>query len=164
MIEDETYQAPSSNDGNIDPFSGTRKKKIVVDEGKCTGCRACEYACAFQQSKAFHYDFSLIRISKNKENEGFFLPTLCRQCEDPPCVAECPVDAMTQDDGTGIIKIDESLCTGCKMCLEACPWHVPNFRVRQKIATVCNLCQGEPLCVQYCSPGALIFEAAEEKP
>ena len=61
---------------------------IRIDEKICTGCRTCEFACAFQQKKSFHYDFSLIRIEKKKEEEGFFQVTVCRHCPDYPSERE----------------------------------------------------------------------------
>jgi Fe-S-cluster-containing dehydrogenase component len=131
--------------------------KIVINDKKCTGCRACEYACSFAQTGMFQYDFSLVRISRNKDSEGFYVIGICRHCKEPPCMAVCPVSAIKRDEDKGLVIIDSENCTGCGECLEACPWHVPNFKVRQDIATICNLCLGNPLCVQYCSPGALTF-------
>ena len=134
------------------------RKRIVVDEKKCTGCRACEFACAFQQKKAFHYNFSLIRISNNREYEGFFIPALCRHCEDPPCASECPTTAITRDDNSGIVRIDREKCNGCGICLEACPWAIPNIALEENLAKICDLCRGDPLCVKFCSLSALNFE------
>ena len=138
-----------------------KPENIVIEEKKCTGCRACEYACAFKQRKLFHYDLALIRVSRDKEDRGHFVPILCRHCEDPPCAAECPVGAIVRDEDTGLVRIDGDVCNGCRICLEVCPWGVPNFKTREDIATVCDLCGGDPLCVQYCASGALILHGAD---
>jgi len=138
-------------------FRGMRYR-IVVEEKRCTGCRACELACSFQQKKAFHYDFSLIHAVKNKAMEGFFIPVLCYHCEDPPCAKKCPTDAIERDDASGIVRIDSEKCTGCAICMDACPWAIPRINSEENMASICNLCNGDPLCVKFCSPGALLFE------
>ena len=133
-------------------------KRIIVKEENCTGCRACELACSFQQKRAFHYDFSLIHAVKNNQMEGFFIPMLCYHCEDPPCAKGCPTDAIERDDGSGIVSIDKEKCTGCGICVDLCPWSIPNIDSEKNVASICDLCKGDPLCVKFCSPGALLFE------
>lgn len=128
---------------------------IVIEEKICTGCRACEFACSFQQKKSFHYDFSLIRIFKNKAAEGFFTPVLCRHCADAPCAKNCPEEAIRRDHSGAIVKIDPEKCTGCGQCLDSCPWGAPILDPSGGIAKICDLCQGKPLCVTFCNPGAL---------
>jgi Fe-S-cluster-containing hydrogenase component 2 len=128
---------------------------IVVNEKNCTGCRACEFACSFQQKKSFHYNFSLIRIIKNKENEGFFIPNLCHHCKDTPCAKECPTDAIGWDVGLEMVIIDKQKCTGCGLCVSLCPWSIPIIDSEEDIAKICDFCKGDPLCVKFCNPGAL---------
>jgi carbon-monoxide dehydrogenase iron sulfur subunit len=134
------------------------ENRIIVKEGNCTGCRACELACSFQQKKAFHYDFSLIHLVKSEEMEGFFIPLLCYHCEDPPCAKECPTNAIERDNESGIVSIDKRKCTGCGKCVDLCPWSIPNMGLGDGIARICNLCRGDPLCVKFCSTGALLCE------
>ena len=128
---------------------------ILIDESICTGCRTCEFACALQQKKSFHYDFSLIRIRKNKAEEGFFLVTVCRHCPSAPCLAACPVEAIGKDSQSGIVTIDPQKCTGCGQCVDACPWQAPVLSSNDGFANICDLCKGDPLCVKFCQPGAL---------
>ena len=131
---------------------------IRVNPKICTGCRACEFACSFQRKKSFHYRFSLIRIQKDKEAEGFFVPNLCRHCADPPCAKDCPAGAIRRLE-SGRVAIDPQSCTGCGLCIQSCPWSVPVMG-EEKIAEICDLCQGDPSCVQFCQPGALRREEA----
>lgn len=131
---------------------------IVVDEKSCTGCRACEFACSFQQKKFFHYDFSLIRIIKNKDVEGFFIPNICHHCEEISCAKECPTNAITRDVRTGLVTIDEKKCNGCGSCIDLCPWSIPILDTEEGVAKICDLCHGDPLCVKFCSPRALLQE------
>lgn len=42
---------------------------------------------------------------------------LCVGCE--TCVDECPVDAITMEDGIAVI--DKDLCTDCGTCVDVCP-------------------------------------------
>ncbi|HSR10963.1 MAG TPA: 4Fe-4S dicluster domain-containing protein [Thermodesulfobacteriota bacterium] len=131
---------------------------ISVDEKICTGCRTCEFACAFQQKKSFHYHFSLIRIRKKKGEEGFFDVAQCRHCAEPPCLPECPGEAISKDPRSGVVAIDASACTGCGKCVEACPWQAPVLTTDSGLAKICDLCKGDPLCVKFCQPGALRIE------
>jgi Fe-S-cluster-containing hydrogenase component 2 len=45
---------------------------------------------------------------------------ICRHCENPPCVAACPVDALEKPDGSDI-KRHLMKCVSCKQCSVACP-------------------------------------------
>jgi anaerobic carbon-monoxide dehydrogenase iron sulfur subunit len=128
---------------------------ILIDEKICTGCRTCEFACAWQQKESFHYDQSLIRVQKDKENEGFFRVTVCRHCPSAPCLAACPVAAIGKDPRSGEVRIDPQKCTGCGECVASCPWQAPVLDPHDGIAKICDLCQGDPLCVKFCQPGAL---------
>ena len=38
-----------------------------------------------------------------------------------PCVAVCPVDAISMKDINDIPKVDYDKCTGCKRCVGICP-------------------------------------------
>lgn len=39
-----------------------------------------------------------------------------------PCKRACPVDAISWDEASGIVKIDEKKCIQCGACTEACPF------------------------------------------
>ena len=45
----------------------------------------------------------------------------CRKCEDAPCIAVCPADAL-EKDGEGIIARYTNLCVSCKSCVTICPF------------------------------------------
>jgi len=133
------------------------EEMIVVDENRCTGCRSCELACSFQQKRSFHYNFSLIRIYRNKEREGFFTPRVCRHCEAMACAQVCPTLAIHRDE-TGITSIDKQKCSACGLCINSCPWLAPLLDPEENQAKICDLCQGDPLCVKFCNPGALAIK------
>ncbi|MFC2092142.1 4Fe-4S dicluster domain-containing protein [Elusimicrobiota bacterium] len=47
---------------------------------------------------------------------------VCRHCENPPCVAACPVEALEKGEGDpGDIKRYDMKCVSCKQCATACP-------------------------------------------
>jgi tetrathionate reductase subunit B len=88
--------------------------------------------------------------------KAFFVPKLCNQCENPPCVQVCPVGATYQTDD-GVVLIDRSWCIGCGYCIMACPYGVRFFHPVTKTADKCNFCYHriskglEPACVQACA-------------
>ena len=54
------------------------------------------------------------------------------------------------------IYIDTEKCTGCQLCVKACPYGA--IRCQDGQAQKCELCGGEPECVRFCAPGALRYE------
>ena len=63
---------------------------------------------------------------KVPEQDGFYFPMQCMQCEKPPCVKVCPV-RTTYRDPDGIVVIDYNWCIGCRMCIGACPYWARRF-------------------------------------
>lgn len=45
----------------------------------------------------------------------------CIDVKDRSCVEVCPVDCIHTDDADRICYIDPDACTGCNLCLPACP-------------------------------------------
>lgn len=45
----------------------------------------------------------------------------CVDVKDRSCVEVCPVDCIHTDVSDRICYIDPDACTGCNMCLPACP-------------------------------------------
>jgi carbon-monoxide dehydrogenase iron sulfur subunit len=130
-------------------------KQIVVHQEKCTACRECELACSFSHEGAFIPVLSRIRIADFYE-EQFYQPMVCVHCADAPCAAVCPTVAI-QRQADGQIKVIEDRCIGCKMCLLACPFGVMGFSPDKGVAHNCDFCDGDPQCVQFCTPGALEY-------
>jgi len=92
--------------------------------------------------------------------EGFELPMICQQCEDAPCVAVCPKNALSRDQALGRVALNYDLCIGCKMCVTACPFGGMGIDVVARQVIKCDLCDGDPTCVRFCDPGALQFVPA----
>jgi carbon-monoxide dehydrogenase iron sulfur subunit len=135
------------------------EKILVVDHEKCTGCRLCETVCSVKHTGVSNPSRSRIHVIKWPW-EGFELPMLCQQCEEAPCIAVCPKNALSQDSSLGRVALNYDLCIGCKMCVTACPFGGMGIDVVARQVVKCDLCDGDPTCVRFCEPGALQFVPA----
>lgn len=108
--------------------------------------------------------------SKNNPIDGHsFLKRQCMHCVDPSCVSACPVSAMQKDPVSGIVSHDPKACIGCRYCVAACPFAIPQFEFEQAFGQIqkCQLCnqpglnrldQGQlPACAEVCPVGATLF-------
>lgn len=131
------------------------RKFVSADPEKCVGCQVCEYICTMSHEGNFNPLKSRIRVVRI--NQLVNLAVTCRLCNDPPCVAACPRDALTQSEETGVINVDKDKCDGCGWCIEACDYGAMMMHPELKIVTVCDLCKekGEPQCVKWCPEEAL---------
>jgi Fe-S-cluster-containing hydrogenase component 2 len=135
-------------------------KILVVDYEKCTGCRACEMACAVSHAGVSNPAKSAIRVVK-RLRDGLNVPVICQQCEDPACANICSVQAISRDEETDAVVVDLERCVGCRMCMVACPFGAVAYNVDQRQAIQCDLCGGaDPWCVRFCDSGALTFRPA----
>jgi Fe-S-cluster-containing hydrogenase component 2 len=140
-------------------------RTIVINEQNCTGCRFCELACSSFKEGQFIPDRSRIRVVHNTL-EGWSRPAVCLQCEEPMCLAVCPVQAISRtktEAGDHLIYQDPEKCIGCHRCLVACPVGAIAFFPKLK-SIKCDLCGGSPRCVEFCFYDCLHFvELSEEE-
>ncbi|ANA41500.1 MULTISPECIES: 4Fe-4S dicluster domain-containing protein [Geobacter] len=91
--------------------------------------------------------------------KAFFVPKLCNQCDNPPCVQVCPVGA-TYKTADGVVLVDRSWCIGCGYCIMGCPYGVRFFHPVYKVAEKCTFCYHRisrgmtSACVDACPFGA----------
>ncbi len=130
------------------------KKVLLVDWAKCTGCETCVDVCSGRKAGIYSEKVSRIRLQK-EEIEAAFIPLVCEQCREHPCIDVCPADAIQYAGRLSIFTVDEDNCTGCGACEEACPYR--GIFVSDGLALKCDLCGGEPACVSVCYPRALQF-------
>ena len=132
-------------------------KGIVISPDKCTGCRTCELACSFIKNDSFNPKDSAISVL-SYDVVGLQVPITCLQCDDPHCMTVCTANAITKDSKTGVVKVDDEKCIGCKMCVSACPFGNMTYSSRQKQVIKCDLCDGFPQCVKLCPSGAIEYK------
>jgi ferredoxin len=85
-------------------------------------------------------------------------------------MSACPVSAMLKDPETGIVSHDPDRCIGCRYCVYACPFGVPQYDFSGPFGQIhkCQLCkhrlaEGElPGCVESCPTGATLFGRYED--
>ena len=128
----------------------------VFNYDKCTGCRICETACSMHFGLGSNPQKSRIRIV-NLEGEAdvTYIPVACVQCEKAPCEAICPTGAIYTTSETRAKLIDKDKCIGCSACVYACPFGAIALDRSVGTAFVCDLCDGDPLCVRFCPWDAL---------
>ena len=134
-------------------------KFVSGDPSKCVGCCVCEYVCSMEHEKTYNPTKSRIRVVRL--NPFINLAIACRLCEDPQCVIACPREALSQSEETGVIMVDEEMCNGCAWCVEACDFGAIQLHPESRVAFVCDLCDGEPKCVEWCPEEALDFITEE---
>lgn len=138
------------------------RKFILVDYEKCHGCNSCTLACSFAKTREFNPTRSNLSIVSYPELGNLTIPVICQNCLEPPCMEVCPAQAISQEEETGAVLIDENLCVGCKMCIMACPIGGPWVDVKTLKVMKCDLCEGDPQCVKNCGFEALQFVKPEE--
>jgi Fe-S-cluster-containing dehydrogenase component len=101
-----------------------RRWVMVIDLRKCIGCHACTVGCIAENKlpPGVVYRPVLEEETGVYPNVGRrFIPRPCMQCDNPPCVPVCPVNA-TYTDADGIVAMDYDRCIGCRACIAACPY------------------------------------------
>ncbi len=145
----------------------------------CIQCFGCEAAC-----KSWRADAPGVRRRRvlNLWRGAFpdvkntSLTVACMHCVDPECLKACPEEAITKRKEDGMVLVEGEKCTGCMICLEACPYGVPQFGGGGRMEK-CDFCVDEvhlgeelPPCAGTCPTGALTLvrtgpdrKIAEEK-
>ena len=147
---------------------------MVIDIRRCSGCHACSVSCKSE----FNVPLGGTRSWVEYVDRGTFpharrsfLPRLCNQCSEPPCVPVCPVDATYKLPENGLVFVDQDECIGCRRCVKACPYDARFMnptagdpdKTKNGAAEKCDFCfhraaQGVvPSCVNTCQGRARIF-------
>ncbi len=98
----------------------------------------------------------------------------CQHCTDAGCVRVCPTGALSHDEDTGLVVVDQDKCIACHYCRTGCPFDVPRYAPAGGLpgaAGVIEKCDGcasrvarglKPACVATCQPRALDFGSRQE--
>ncbi len=107
------------------PVAGKRLA-MVIDLQRCTGCGGCVISCKsennVQEGNAWA-GRQIKTVGRFPHVRFEFIPTLCNQCENAPCVKGCPTKAMHKGYGNITMHTPEK-CVGCRTCLAMCPYGV----------------------------------------
>jgi tetrathionate reductase subunit B len=154
----------------INPATGKPPRwKMALDVERCIGCHACSVACKVEntvplgrfRTKVYYWDHGI--FPKVKRN---FLPTLCMQCEDAPCLKACTRTAIVRGDD-GIVRVDADKCEHVGACEAACPYGAIGCDDND-VADKCDFCSHridanmEPACVETCPAGVFNFGDAND--
>ena len=101
----------------VDNGIGEATDVLLIDEKLCVGCDNCEKACADS-----HDGLSRLDREAGRTYAHLHVPTSCRHCEHPHCMADCPPNAIHRGPD-GEVFIDET-CIGCGNCQRNCPYGV----------------------------------------
>jgi Fe-S-cluster-containing dehydrogenase component len=125
---------------------------MVIDLGKCIGCRRCAYACKRENNVSDSISPPYIMVFETEAATGttghfaspemmgkgttmyytklrkdkWYMPVQCNHCDDAPCVQVCPTGASYKDPD-GLVIIDYDKCIGCRYCMTACPYGARRF-------------------------------------
>ena len=142
------------------------QKSLLVDIELCYDCHACEVACKQEHGLAIGTFFIKVKEVGPKwigrKLVLNYVPMFCKHCGKPPCIEACPEDAIYKRSD-GVVLIIEEKCTGCRACIEACPFGAPQYIPEKNVVQMCDLCiertdKGQlPACVHHCPTGALVF-------
>ncbi len=71
----------------------------------------------------YHYACSVVEVMKMQTNEFPQVTVLkdrCSGCQE--CLVRCPVSAITLDEFTYTVDVDEAICVACHQCERTCPF------------------------------------------
>lgn len=116
---------------------------MVIRVDRCIGCRRCVEGCVAANAVPSYGWRTLVLEREVRQALGQkreFIPVLCNQCNNPPCVRACPVTATYKDPQNGIVMMDNKKCIGCKICLAACPYDARYYNEERGAVDKCDFC------------------------
>jgi Fe-S-cluster-containing dehydrogenase component len=99
----------------------------IIDLSKCRNARRCVASCqAAHHLRPYEYHINVLVMEQAENTPQYYMPKPCQHCDNPPCVAVCPVNA-TFKRPDGPVLIDNERCIGCRFCMAACPYSARIF-------------------------------------
>jgi Fe-S-cluster-containing hydrogenase component 2 len=132
---------------------------IEFHEEKCIACDLCSGVCSLHKLGRVQPAGACIHVTRNpSEYLGGTRCSVCDMTHERECVESCPTGALVWDEAAGVVRFIEEECTRCGACVDVCP-NVHLDAVDARIM-ICDLCDGDPLCVKWCPEGALTWGGA----
>ncbi len=139
----------------------------------CIRCRRCMEVCPYQS----------IRMAHGNRGPDMGKPyiiardTPCYLCDDFPCIAACPTDALQDVENMravnmGLARIDQGLCLAyngiiCRACYERCPIYGEAITLDEQLYPKVHRehCVGCGICEHVCptEPKSIVVMSAHQK-
>jgi len=142
--------------------AGGDEVRLYVDLDVCASgeCKECVIQCSYFYHTKNNGILSVAELAT--------YALVCRKCEEPHCVAACPVDALEQQTEKDKLLIRHNMrCISCRSCSHACPYGTIYPENVPYLVHNCDFCldrrneKDEPLCIKSCPYGALSLKSVE---
>ena len=106
-------------------------------------------------------------LAEPKVGQWLFQSDQCKHCREAPCHEACPTGAIMRNEYGGVYY-QTDICMGCRMCLAACPFGVPQISPDTGHSMKCAECYDRlrdgltPACELACPTGAIQYGLREE--
>ena len=143
----------------------TKKYVMLADTTRCINCKACVVACRAEWETPMGHTRDWVKEVEwvqNDQPKVMLFPGRCQHCDDAPCIESCPSGAAYKRED-GVVLQDNCICSGCELCVPACPYEARWLNPETNTISKCTFCQPrideglDPACVQTCVVRALIF-------
>ncbi len=132
-------------------------KRLFINLEICDRCEECKVKCSY------FYHPQNEGVASLREYATF--ATICRHCEQAPCVNSCYHNALERA-ADGHLKRYKMRCTSCKSCTIACPFGVIFADFIPYLDSRCDYCLGVsgkfPVCMESCPHKAIDVKDIEE--
>jgi tetrathionate reductase subunit B len=161
-------------------------KAFRIEPDECSGCYCCQLACkdehcgndwtpyAKPQPDTGHFWGRMTEYERGHTPQVrvayIFIP--CQHCENAPCIEACPTEGAIYERSDGLVIIDPKKCTGCQLCIDACPYNCIFYNPSLEIAQKCTGCAhlvdrtgiswNKPRCADVCFHDAIQFGEESE--
>ena len=141
---------------------------MVIRQDRCIDCKRCMEACV-KTNHVPDYGWRTTILKREApdsvDQKSEFIPILCSQCNNPPCVRACPTRATYKDKKNGIVMMNNKKCIGCKSCMMACPYNARYFNEEKGAIDKCDFCFESRLsqgiknvaCAEACPADVRVF-------
>ena len=156
--------------------------RMIIDVARCIDCNDCALACKDEHAENGWPGYTLpqprhgqrwIDIQRSERGQHplvdvAYMPVLCMNCADAPCIPASGGAISRRDDG--IVLIDQDKAKDNRHLLMACPYGQIWWNDAERTAQMCTFCahlidQGwkQTRCVQACPTGALQVEFIDDE-